>query len=554
MVLAHGPIAALVTALAIQAQAQTVPPQSTEAPPAEPMTISGRVTDRETGQPLPRARVGLYAGTADVKRPALRSTVTDARGYYELPDLPAGKYTVAAMPPPGVVTHLSQVYGLDAPFDPLSAVYIVPQSLSGQDLRDVDIALLRASAIEGRVVNRDGDPLAGIAVALNRGDRLASDPVVRFTDDRGTFRHFGLAPGRYRMCASVPAGADGTADSLRRTCYPDGGDPIEIGTGTVSGIEMRMTSGRAATVSGIVLDASGAPLERPFLEIADENGVDRKPLPVEPLPGGRFVARNVERGTYRVIAARRAVNPLDPVSSELVILSVRVDGDVDNLVVRTRAAAGVSGVVIFEDGAPPPGPGKMMVHARSETVASGAILGMPSLAMVQRSAVVQADSSFRLDGILGPARIAVSGQPGGWLVRSITYGGRDIFESPVEFDASGDVPALTIVLTKRVATLAGRVTPPTTRKRALLLITGDRTRWTSRSAVAGTTSVKEDGTFSFAPVLAGDYVVATTHMTWMLDPPQALASAIERLTAQAVMLSLGEGERRQLTIYVADDR
>ena len=557
MLIALPTVAFAMALLVLEAPPRIAPQQPTEQLPDETWSISGRVTDRETGQPLPRARVGVYSGRADLRAAPLRATVTDARGFYELANLPSGNYMVMAQPPPNVATHLPQVHGIDAPFDPSSAGFLVPQTLKGQHLRNLDIPLVRSGAIEGRVVNADGDPLASIAVSINRTDRSYSEPIVRLTDDHGVFRHFGLPPGRYRVCASAPAGPSGSAPGLRRGCYMDGQESVELGAYVVSGVEIRMTPGVAATVSGIVLDAAGGPLEQGHLELIEDNGGDRKSLPIERLPGGRFVVRNVERGTYRLTASRRAASPLERVVPELATVPIRVDGDIESLVVRTKAGVGVSGVVVFEDGAPAPGPGKLLVHARSEQLFAGAISsGSGPMMMSQSFAVVRPDSSFQIEGVLGPVRIGVSGQPSGWLVKSVTYRGRDIADAPMEFEAGSEPQALTILLTNRVATVAGRVAASTTRPRAVMLIVSDRSRWTSRAAVVATTSVKDDGTFSLAPVLAGQYyIVASGQMNWMAESGQNVAAAIERLTAGgATMLMLAEGEKRQLTLYVADDR
>jgi hypothetical protein len=106
-----------------------------------------------------------------------------------------------------------------------------------------------------------------------------------------------------------------------------------------------------------------------------------------------------------------------------------------------------------------------------------------------------------------------------------------------------------------VASVTGRVVASVVRKRAVLLVASDRNRWTNRSAIVATAGVKDDGTFTMPPVLAGDYyIVATSQMNWMVESSQGLVSAIERLTTRSTMLTLAEGERRQLTVYVSDER
>ena len=546
-------VALAAAALTLQTPMPTAAQPANDLPPDETWSISGRVTDRETGQPLPRARVGVYFGPGDVRRPPVRATVTDARGNYELAGLAAGSYTVIAQPPPYVATHLPQAYGFESPFDPLSVMYVAPQVLKGQSLRDVDIALVRSGAIEGRVVNGDGEPLAGIAVAIVRNDRAGGEPIVRFTDDRGLFRHFGLQRGAYRICASEPAAAAATGDGLRRACYLDGKETVPVGSTLVSGVEIRMTRGATATISGLVLDASGEPLEQAHLEVVEEGG-DRKPLPIERLAGGRFVIRNLEHGVYRLTAGRRQANPLEPIVPEHGTITLRVDADIENLVLRTRAAATVSGTVVFED-APPPGAFlKLSVHARSEALLGLAIPVQGTL-LSQQATRVREDGTFQLGGILGASRLAVSGQPPGWVVKSITYRGRDVMDAAAEFESTADARDVAIVLTSRVARVVGRVVATGARPRLAVLLTADRTRWTSRAAIVTTAGIQEDGSFEFPAVPAGAYhVAATGNMNAVLVFGPQITSALERLAAQGTEVVVGEGERRQLTLNFAGDR
>ena len=88
---------------------------------------------------------------------------------------------------------------------------------------DVVIHLEPALAFAGRVVNEYDEAMAGVRVIAEPVEPPGgvSTPRVsrqHFTDDRGLFRLFGLAAGRYRVCA-VPERRGG-ASMYGKTCHP----------------------------------------------------------------------------------------------------------------------------------------------------------------------------------------------------------------------------------------------------------------------------------------------------------------------------------------------
>src|SRR6185436_19688788 len=102
------------------------------------------------------------------------------------------------------------------------------------------------------------------------GMSMVASPMNQRTDDRGRMRIPGLMPGRYVVCADTwDIGGTETVknpvrERLLRTCYPSAAneadaEPIVVGSRPVEEIEIRMRRGRTFTISGIVLDAAGAP-------------------------------------------------------------------------------------------------------------------------------------------------------------------------------------------------------------------------------------------------------------------------------------------------------
>jgi len=523
--------------------------------PVPTWSVSGRVTERETGQPLPRARVSIYSGSVvDLSaRTPERSTVTDVNGGYEFPGMPIGSYTILAQPPPHVLTHLPQRFGLDT-FDWAAKGYFISGSsdvvVKSGDVRDRNIALARAVTVEGRVLSDQGDPLAGISVSLSPLDRGALDPPpARFTDDRGAFRLFGAAPGRYRVCASAPARTTLQPSApFRRSCYPGDTGVLDLTSSTAEAIEIRLARAKAAIVSGRAYDADGAPLDRGEIQLFEREIAVRRPLPLERTAGGGFVVRNVDPGSYEIAATLMPDHPLDSRGREIASVLLTVDKtDIENVIVRTRRAARVSGVVVFDEGVPEKGTSSMQVSLRVDP--SPSLSGPYALSPTAR---VKEDLTFDLGGLLDPGRIGVTGQPQGWVVRSVLYQGRDITNVSTTFETTTDPHAIEIRLTNRVAHLSGTVTTAVPGPVAVLLIAADRNQWTSPSVIVAVGARKPDGAFALGPVAPGDYLVLAIGQGTMVEILRNPKSSLERVAAGATRIFLGENDRQTITLHALD--
>ena len=168
------------------------------------------------------------------------------------------------------------------------------------------------------------------------------------------------------------------------------------------------------------------------------------------------------------------------------------------------------------------------------------------------TARVKEDLTFELGNLHETGRITVTGQPQGWVVKSVIYQGRDVANLPVSFETSTDPRAIEIHVTSRVAYATGRAIAPDKRTLTVLLLTADRNRWTTSSGLVAQAAVRPDGTFTVGPVVAGEYLIlATTPQTFveiLRDPKTSL----ERVATSAVSIFLAENERQALTLYVND--
>ena len=173
--------------------------RDTPAAPAATGIIRGRVTDRESGEPLARVIVMMVSKTVEESsRPAQRVgdrtepriTLTGGDGRFEFKQTPAGAYIVTFDPTPLRGPHLRQSFGETEPTNELSGSRPPPVQLAEGEIRnDVNAALSHALAIEGRVLDESGDPMANVEVSVHPWegpiDAIMMDP--RSTDDRGAY-------------------------------------------------------------------------------------------------------------------------------------------------------------------------------------------------------------------------------------------------------------------------------------------------------------------------------------------------------------------------------
>ena len=216
----------LTAAFASPGQNQPVPPRD-NAPvdAAGTGTIRGRVTDRETGQPLGRVMVTLIStawrdqamsssamiaqtGIADdsslkqnqPRQPLpLRTAVSSSKRSCPAPTRSPSRRRCRAE---RISIRVSGSLALGIRLKPGRRV--PPIELRDGETRDnVDIALWRAFAVEGRVVDDAGEPIANADVNISQWESPSTMSMgrPRVTDDRGMFRIFGLRPGQYRICA-----------------------------------------------------------------------------------------------------------------------------------------------------------------------------------------------------------------------------------------------------------------------------------------------------------------------------------------------------------------
>jgi hypothetical protein len=558
-------IATVLLAWAAQLPPAAPAPRDAVATPTATGIIRGRVTDRESSQPLSRVIVRLVSSSLleEVSRNAKasiepRATVTGADGRYEFKQVPAAAYVVTFDPSELRGTHLRQYFGEVEADNDLAGSLPAPLRLGNGEVRsDVSAALPRALAIEGRVLDELGEPMSNVEVSAHPWG-AESWMAPRSADDRGVFRLFVLKPGRYRICAT-PRMHEGQTESVRerpiRTCYPAAtvdanAEAVLLTVADVAGIDIRVQRNRTFTVTGVAIDSAGSPAERAHVTLfrLDENGSSSNGIDMQER-GGHFIARHLTTGEYAVhVEIGSPYNPEDKREPEMGDVQIRVDdADVDGIVVTTTKPARVAGRIVFEEGAPENLSEPMRVRAETPPSLPGWSFGSSP------GGEVRSDLTFELNRLLGPRIVHVTGRPPGWVVKSVRYRDSDVTDTPVEFRTSSDPAALEITMTRRGAVVSGRILDAAGKIVSggfAMLISADPIRRRSGVGIVGVAGQKSDGSFTLRPVRAGEYVIAAA----ISESPMFLAfpggEALERLAQVGERIVLAENEKREIDLRV----
>jgi protocatechuate 3,4-dioxygenase beta subunit len=170
-----------------QTAAATTPEQDSQL-----CVVAGTVTSLATGEPLKKVDVTLTSESPDKHRP--QSVITDAAGHFSIDHIQPGRYEMAISRD----GYLTQRYAQETGEGPGAVLSLG----AGQKMTDLIFRLQKTAVITGRVVDEDGEPMIRAPVEVLR--RRNVNGTVKFeplssenTDDQGTYRIFGLSPGRY---------------------------------------------------------------------------------------------------------------------------------------------------------------------------------------------------------------------------------------------------------------------------------------------------------------------------------------------------------------------
>lgn len=524
----------LATVVAVQAVPRDARPSGPTA------TISGCVTERESGRPLPRILV-----TAEGAPSVRLETLTDSDGRYQLTNIPSGEYTLSAAPEPHRSTYLPMRHGDDRP-----VMYLATSSRANLELKagesraNVDFALWRALAIEGRVLDPWEQPMANVDVSVRRSDGQRVAVRDATTNDVGRYRIYGLPPGGYRVCAQPQRDANVTeAGGLRlvSTCHmsalsPSEGSDVVLQSSDASGIDIRVQRVGSFTIAGTIVDAAGTRVSRAWVTAGRWVSESHESSSSTTDTAGQFLLKGLIPGRYLLRASVGGANPGDPNppsrEREAGYATVDVDADTSVGTISLSKPATVSGIVSF-DGNPAPSPQqlRLLVYPRPMDE------GWARMEMHQPQGAVDDRLRFELKGLYRlPHVIVITNIPENWALQRITYQGRDITYHPTDFgEANSDSP-VRVVLTNRVARPSVRVNENAP-FHVLILRANAAIRRFATKVVSGNEA--RNGVLSLGALVPGDYLIAAVAAEAafeVFDNParlDAVAAVATRLTVRA---------------------
>jgi len=434
-------------------------PQAGPVKPEVRAVLEGQVLDAKTGAPVARVNLELIG---DASRDPPASATAGPDGRFTIPDVAPGRYRLF-LERRG---YVRQAYG-GRSMQQAAVLSLSP----GQKLR-VDAKLVPQAVIAGKIVDEDGEALAGVQVrALRIGyARSVRGPAPEgwaSTNDLGEFRLHSLPPGRYYLQAvytpgdfNAPAPAAGAGSSepvlgYVPTFYPGVKDPatavpLEAVPGAeIRGIQFAVAQAQTYRIRGRVWNAVTGRVERNTMVMLVPRSRDLASFAAfrnTTVDGkGNFELRGIQPGLYYVIArwfgeggrnmARQAVDV--------------TNSDVEGVEVVLGQGADIPGSVRAE-GEGAVDTKKLSVFFRPADPAG--------FMMMPASANVEDDGSFVVRKVMpGEYLVQLMGMPKDFYVKSVRLGDQEVLDSGFTVESGGAPGALEVVLSAGAGRLDGLV-------------------------------------------------------------------------------------------------
>ena len=406
----------MITALSLVLLAALQQPAAAQTSGNERLT--GRVVDAISGAPIAEAIIEILPSRSGIEP---RRLLAGPAGEFEFAATER-THRIAVGPPPLQATHVPRIVVADA------------------NTRDLVVSLERTRAIDGRILDEFNEPMADVRVVAEPLEP-ADSPAFRrehVSDDRGVFRVFGVASGRYRVCA-MPQRA-GRPSTYMKTCEPapEGSTAVTIRVQRSASDKGQATSPPEGwiVIRGRVSDEqSGYSLPRALVSLTPASGGDAHETMAD--ERGRFEL-HVPHGPYNFRAAAGEFKATHVARvSELLIMAGDTFGDFEIALPR---AVTVSGSVVD----PPQTP---LADVIVELTPEGATKPMA----FDHAPTSDDQGRFRVSGVR-PGRYTVCGNPpqsvrrhsaaSGWMygrgcVPFQVSAGGDVVVSPIRIERLG---------------------------------------------------------------------------------------------------------------------
>jgi hypothetical protein len=525
--------------------------------------LTGRVIAADNGEPVRRAYVGISRITTRLgpvfDQVSGWSVQTAANGQFEFASLPAGSYYITVDP----------ISGFLRPRDAAFATLVEGGTAQ------VTIRVARAGAIEGRVLDENGDAVLGAQVHAVRRINIGGYVKVQgsgrwaMTDDRGRFRIFNVPPGEFYVVATYMPPRRDIDPKLQKLGFTntyhsnavtvDGARSIVVRPGRdTRRVDVTLATRRLVKVFVRAVNSSGTPLDKEArLSLTRRDPVD---LPTSArstnLPkDGTFIFDDIMPGDYYLIVATNY--RLD----EAAYVNVTVEDKDVSLNVQTNTGARVSGRMIV-DGRPV-GVGEDVGSGRTNvSVSATRPLGQGGFDYTKGLlSNTRGTDRFELIGLRGP--MVLHAEIGLGMLVSIRRGGQEIAGKTLDFVGTENIEDVIIEFTMKTArldvTVTGTSASDDPERVLLMLFADDSSLWhyghvQYASAIAARPSGRRErptpqSHTTLIRMVPGRYRIIAIRDPDILYPTQT--AILEKLRPFATPVTLVADEPARISIGVA---
>jgi hypothetical protein len=471
---------------------------------------------------------------------------TDSNGRFQIKELEPGTYRVIAT----ATGFVRQEYGQRSIAAGLGNGTLI-ELTAGQSFKIAAIRLTATGIVSGRIFDDTGQPAVGVPVLVLQytydptGLKTLRQTATGNADDRGTYRVYGITPGRYYIgVGNGPgpsqgglrgAGGQSPSTSYAFSYYPGVDDVnqanlVEVQPGGEAVADMRVVRQKLYSVRGRVVDATGQMVQNAGLQQGQSpvnvsltysrfggSGSFSSGRSYDPSTG-KFELLNVIPGSY-VIQAQLQTTGLGPVTSPAEIqdrLAVQASRPIAELPIDVQNADMENLVLTFMT--PVSAPGKLTVEGQQLSDVPGydrfrlqirkmVNESLNNIGTPPQQQAFGADGTFQVAGLrTGKYQVNFLGFPPTVYVKSLQFDGKDILGKLWEFSgATGS--GFSIVLSSKPGQVSGTLTDSKMQPLPgvqVVIIPNDKRE---RSDLYRSNVTDKNGRFTIGGITPGNYKV-----------------------------------------------